>query len=72
MIRSVTTLATGVAIAVLIIVVAVLAAIGVIGLSAKAALFGEPKASLALRLFDRFKNHTTDISPITHNNGEDK
>jgi hypothetical protein len=65
MIRSVTTLLAGVAIAVLIIVVAAVAAIGVVGLAVKAALFGEPRATLAMKVFERVIQRPTVITHIT-------
>lgn len=63
MIRGLRTLVIGVLIAALVIVVASLAAAYVIGLAAKAALFGEPRASLAVKMFQRL----TDNTGITHN-----
>lgn len=75
MIRSVTTLAYGVILAALVIAAALLAAVWVLGMAAKAALFGEPRASLAVKLFERAmsqrKTDSTDITRITPNNKED-
>lgn len=74
MIRSLTTLIYGVAIAALVIVVAVFIAVSVIGLAAKAALFGEPRISLAVKLMERLSRKTgpTDITHITPKTGEDE
>lgn len=74
MIRSLTTLVYGVVIAVLVIIVAVFAAVWVIGMSAKAALFGEPRISLAMKMMERMskarKVPPTNITHITSNSGE--
>ena len=74
MIRSLGTLLYGVVAAALIVIVAILAAIYVIGLAGKAALFGEPRMTLAMRIFERVnqqrKKHSTDITHITPDNGE--
>lgn len=76
MIGSLKTLATGIGVAVLVLVVAVLAAIGIIGLATKAALFGEPRITLAVKVFERvlqgLKTESTDITRITSNQGEEK
>lgn len=69
MIRSVTTLIHGIILAALVIAVALLAAVWVLGMAAKAALFGEPRATLAVKLFERMvkerRNSSTDITHIT-------
>lgn len=75
MIRSLGTLLFGVVVAVGIVVVAGLAAIYVLGLAAKAALFGEPRASLAMKVLERVirkGNSSTDITHITPRNGGNK
>lgn len=61
--------------AVAIVVVASVAAIWVIGMAAKAALFGEPRATLAMKIIERAmqgrKVTSTDITHITpENEGE--
>lgn len=75
MIRSVTTLAYGVVLAALVIAAALLTAIWVLGMAAKAALFGEPRATLAVKLLERMmrerKSNSTDITHITPD-GENK
>lgn len=53
MIRGVYTLVLGVIIAAVIITVAIIAAVGVIGLAAKTALFGEPRKPFALQVIER-------------------
>jgi hypothetical protein len=58
----------GIVIAVLVISTALLAAVWVIGMAAKAALFGDPKASLVMKLFERAKASSTDITNITPDN----
>lgn len=69
MIRSLMTLAYGVVVAALVVVVAVCAAVWVIGLAAKAAIFGEPRISLAMKIMERLskarKVAPTDITHIT-------
>lgn len=76
MIRSVTTLAYGVILAALVIAVALLAAVWVLGMAVKAALFGEPRASLAVKLFERAmrekKTSPTDITVITPDNEDEE
>lgn len=67
MIRSVTTLAYGIVLAALVVAVSLLAAVWVLGMAAKAALFGEPRASLAVKLFERMmKERKTSLTDITH------
>lgn len=68
MIRGLRTLVVGVLIAALVLVVASVAAVYVIGLATKAALFGEPRASLAVKIFQRL----TDNTRITHNSGGER
>lgn len=73
MIRSVTTLVYGIAVAVLVILTALAAAIWIVGMSAKASLFGEPRSTLAIKVFERLmkaRQDLTDITDITPNNGE--
>jgi hypothetical protein len=67
-IRSLGTLLLGVTLAALIIVVSFLTAIYILGLTAKAALFGEPRATLAVKLFQRMmkEKDKVDYSDITH------
>lgn len=73
MIRSVTTLLFGVLLAVLIVATALLAAVWVIGMAGKAALFGEPRMSLAMKVFERLqKGMKTDHSDITHITSENE
>lgn len=76
MIKSLITLVYGIAVAVLVIAVALLASVWIIGLAAKAALFGEPRISLAMKVFQRIskaqKMDPTDITHITPNNGGEK
>ena len=75
MIRALQTLVYGIAVAVLIVVVAVASAVWVIGLSAKAALFGDPRASLAVKIISRLqevsKQQSADITRISAHNGDD-
>lgn len=67
MIRAITTLVFGVLLAIVIIATAFAAAVWVIGMAGKAALFGEPKASLAMKLFERVnRRDKTDRTDITH------
>lgn len=72
MIRSLMTLFFGVVVAALIIATALLAAVWVIGMAAKAALFGEPRMSLVMKLWERAnrerKTNRTDITHITPDN----
>ena len=70
MIRSLTTLVYGIMVAVLVLTVSVMAAIYIIGLAAKAALFGEPRTTLAMKIFERLSKSQTDITDITSNKGE--
>jgi hypothetical protein len=76
MIRSVTTLIYGIILAALVIATALLASIWILGMAAKAALFGEPRATLAVKLFERVmrerKTKSTDITVITSENENDK
>lgn len=76
MIRSITTLFYGVALAALVIGAALLAAVWVLGMSVKAALFGEPRATLMVKLFERAmkerKSNPTDITDITPEARDDK
>jgi hypothetical protein len=67
MIRAVTTLVYGIVLAVLVVAVAILASIWVLGMAAKAALFGEPKSSLAMKVVERImkERNSTDITHIT-------
>lgn len=69
MIRSVTTLVQGIVLAALTIAVALLAAVWILGMAVKAALFGEPRATFAVKLFERMmkerKQQLTDITDIT-------
>lgn len=69
MIRSVTTLIYGVILTALVIAAALLTAAWVLGMAAKAALFGEPRATLFVKLFERMmkerKTQLTDITVIT-------
>lgn len=71
MIRSLTTLVYGIMVAVLVIVVSVMAAIYVIGLAVKASLFGEPRTTLAMKLFERIIKSQTDITHITPEKSEE-
>lgn len=75
MIRSVTTLIYGIVLAVLVIAIAILASVWVLGMAAKAALFGEPKASLAMKVFERVMKERkptgiTHITPENEDNSE--
>lgn len=67
MIRAITTLVYGIMLAVLVIAVAIMASVWVLGMAAKAALFGEPKASLAMKVLERVmkERNSTDITHIT-------
>lgn len=67
MIKAVTTFVFGVLLAVLIIATALAAAVWVIGMAGKAALFGDPKSSLAMKVFERmYERSKTDRTDITH------
>lgn len=70
MIRSVTTLIYGIVLAVLVVAVAILASVWVLGMAAKAALFGEPKSSLAMKVLERVmkERKPTGITHITPEN----
>lgn len=70
MIRAITTLVYGIMLAVLVVAVAILASIWVLGMAVKAALFGEPKASLVMKILERImkERHSTDITHITPEN----
>jgi hypothetical protein len=74
MLRSLGTFVYGVIVAALVVAVAVLTAIYIIGVSTRAALFGEPRITLATRIIQRMnqqrKKHPTDITHITPNNRE--
>lgn len=76
MIRSVTTLIHGIILAALTISVALLAAVWIIGMAVKAALFGEPRATFAVKLFERMmkerKQQLTDITVITPERQDDE
>lgn len=75
MIRSLTTLVYGVVVAALVILTALTAALWIIGMAVKAALFGEPRATIAMKLFERMmaaRKDLTDITDISPNNGEDE
>lgn len=73
MIRAITTLVYGIVLAVMVVAVALLASLWVLGMAAKAALFGEPKASLAMKVLERVmkeRSHSdiTHITPETEDN----
>lgn len=66
MLRSLGTLIYGIVVAVLIIAVSLFAAVWVIGLAAKGALFGEPRISLAVKIFERLRQQLSSPTDITH------
>lgn len=70
MIRSLTTLVYGIMVAVLVVTVSVMAAVYIIGLAAKAALFGEPRTTLAMKILERLSKSQADITHITPEKGE--
>lgn len=72
MIRAITTLVYGIMLAVLVVAVALIASVWVLGMAAKAALFGEPKASLAMKILERImkEKNSTDITHITPENNQ--
>lgn len=73
MIRSLKTLIYGLGIAVLVMLVAVAATLYVIGLTAKAVLFGDPRMTLFAKIIERAnrkeKTNPPDITNLTPNTG---